>query len=111
MNPGLLLGHEGVGVVEEVAKDVRDFWTGDRVLLSAVLGCGSCDSVPGHEVPLTIHVEETNGRKASRVEWSGEFTPDGVCDEEDGQLFRGIYENGLTALAAGFASKSGQHRP
>jgi len=29
-------------VVEEVGQDVRNFKRGDRVLLSAVLGCGSC---------------------------------------------------------------------
>jgi threonine dehydrogenase-like Zn-dependent dehydrogenase len=42
MVPGKILGHEGVGVVEEVGPGVRDFRSGDRVLLSAVLGCGSC---------------------------------------------------------------------
>ncbi|WP_206322823.1 alcohol dehydrogenase catalytic domain-containing protein [Streptomyces sp. HNM0575] len=42
MRPGTILGHEGVGVVEEVGKDVRNIRRGDRVLLSAVLGCGSC---------------------------------------------------------------------
>jgi threonine dehydrogenase-like Zn-dependent dehydrogenase len=42
MRPGTILGHEGVGVVEEVGSEVRNFKPGDRVLLSAVLGCGSC---------------------------------------------------------------------
>ncbi|HKD88023.1 MAG TPA: alcohol dehydrogenase catalytic domain-containing protein, partial [Streptosporangiaceae bacterium] len=42
MRPGSIIGHEGVGVVEEVGRDVRNFKSGDRVLLSAVLGCGSC---------------------------------------------------------------------
>jgi threonine dehydrogenase-like Zn-dependent dehydrogenase len=42
MKPGKVLGHEGVGVVEEVGESVRNFQPGDRVLLSAVLGCGSC---------------------------------------------------------------------
>ncbi|GAA2599957.1 zinc-dependent alcohol dehydrogenase [Dactylosporangium fulvum] len=42
MKPGTVLGHEGVGVVEEVGEGIRNFRPGDRVLLSAVLGCGSC---------------------------------------------------------------------
>ncbi|MGV9210268.1 alcohol dehydrogenase catalytic domain-containing protein [Micromonospora sp. RB23] len=42
MEPGRILGHEGVGVVEEVGSQVSNFKPGDRVLISAVLGCGSC---------------------------------------------------------------------
>lgn len=42
MIPGTILGHEGIGVVEEVGDDVLNVRPGDRVLLSAVLGCGSC---------------------------------------------------------------------
>ncbi|MDG4824564.1 alcohol dehydrogenase catalytic domain-containing protein [Asanoa sp. WMMD1127] len=42
MRPGTILGHEGVGVVEEVGQGVRNHVPGERVLLSAVLGCGSC---------------------------------------------------------------------
>ncbi|MDH1629584.1 SRPBCC family protein [Pseudomonas mosselii] len=37
--------------------------------------------------------------QGSRVEWSGEFTPVGVSDEEATALFTGIYEGGLQALA------------
>lgn len=39
---------------------------------------------------------------SARVEWSGEFTPVGVSNEEASSLFRGIYEDGLKALASGF---------
>jgi threonine dehydrogenase-like Zn-dependent dehydrogenase len=42
MKPGTVLGHEGVGVVEEVGRSVRNLRSGDRVVLSSVLGCGSC---------------------------------------------------------------------
>lgn len=43
MRPGTVIGHEGVGVVEEAGRGVHNFKRGDRVLLSAVLGCGSCN--------------------------------------------------------------------
>ena len=40
--PPLILGHESSGIVEEVGKDVVKFKKGDRVLLPAILTCGSC---------------------------------------------------------------------
>jgi threonine dehydrogenase-like Zn-dependent dehydrogenase len=42
MVPGTILGHEGVGIVEEVGKDVRNFKPGDRVVLTSTIACGSC---------------------------------------------------------------------
>ncbi|NPD14755.1 zinc-dependent alcohol dehydrogenase family protein [Xinfangfangia sp. D13-10-4-6] len=39
---GRTLGHEGVGIVEEVGSAVRNFKKGDPVLISCVTSCGSC---------------------------------------------------------------------
>src|SRR5262245_43666152 len=47
----------------------------------------------------TLQVREAKSGKGSRVEWSGLFTPVGVSDGEASSLFRGIYEDGLKALA------------
>ena len=41
--PGRILGHEGVGVVEEVGAAVTMFKPGDRVLISCITACGKCD--------------------------------------------------------------------
>jgi alcohol dehydrogenase len=41
--PGRVLGHEGVGVVEEVGESVSQFKPGDRVLISCITSCGKCD--------------------------------------------------------------------
>jgi len=41
--PGRILGHEGVGVVEEVGAAVGNLAVGDRVLLSCITSCGRCD--------------------------------------------------------------------
>lgn len=40
--PPLILGHEASGVIEEVADGAEGFKAGDRVLLPAVLTCGTC---------------------------------------------------------------------
>ncbi len=43
MKKGRILGHEAVGMVEEVGKAVRNFRRGDRVIIPSTLGCGSCN--------------------------------------------------------------------
>ncbi len=40
---GRILGHEGVGVVEDVGASVANFHSGDRVLISCVTSCGKCE--------------------------------------------------------------------
>jgi hypothetical protein len=50
----------------------------------------------------TLKVVEVDGGRAARVEWSGEFTPDGVTSAEVSRLFQGIYDDGLKALAERF---------
>ncbi len=40
--PGRILGHEGVGVVDEIGSAVTAFKPGDRVLVSCVSACGKC---------------------------------------------------------------------
>src|SRR5262249_29178640 len=41
--PGRILGHEGVGVVEEAGSAVTAFRPGDKVLISCITSCGRCD--------------------------------------------------------------------
>ena len=40
--PGRILGHEGVGVVDTVGPAVTAFKPGDRVLISCISACGKC---------------------------------------------------------------------
>ena len=40
--PGRILGHEGIGIVDEVGPAVTVFKRGDRVLISCVSACGKC---------------------------------------------------------------------
>lgn len=41
--PGRVLGHEGVGVIDKIGPAVTAFKPGDRVLISCITSCGKCD--------------------------------------------------------------------
>jgi len=40
---GRILGHEGVGIIEEVGENVLNFHKGDKVLISCITSCGRCN--------------------------------------------------------------------
>jgi threonine dehydrogenase-like Zn-dependent dehydrogenase len=42
VKPGRILGHEGVGIVEELGERVRNFVPGDRVVVCSTIACGAC---------------------------------------------------------------------
>jgi threonine dehydrogenase-like Zn-dependent dehydrogenase len=42
MQPGTILGHEGVGIVEQVGANVRNIGPGDRVVIPSTIACGYC---------------------------------------------------------------------
>jgi threonine dehydrogenase-like Zn-dependent dehydrogenase len=42
MKPGTILGHEGVGIIEEIGSNVRNLRVGDRVVVPSTIGCGYC---------------------------------------------------------------------
>ncbi|MEO6758492.1 MAG: zinc-dependent alcohol dehydrogenase family protein [Saprospiraceae bacterium] len=40
---GRIIGHEGVGVIEEIGSGVSNFKKGDHVLISCITSCGKCE--------------------------------------------------------------------
>ena len=40
---GRILGHEGVGIIEDVGDAVTNFNKGDRVIISCITSCGKCE--------------------------------------------------------------------
>lgn len=42
MKEGTILGHEGVGVIEQLGSDVRNLSVGDRVIIPSTIACGTC---------------------------------------------------------------------
>jgi threonine dehydrogenase-like Zn-dependent dehydrogenase len=46
---GLTIGHEPVGIIEEIGPGVTGYQAGDRVLVGAITPCGQCDfCLSGH---------------------------------------------------------------
>lgn len=43
VQPGTTLGHEGVGIVEEIGAAVRNFKKGDHVIISCITSDGTCE--------------------------------------------------------------------
>jgi len=43
MKPGDILGHEFMGIVEEVGPEVRNLSKGDRVVVPFTIACGNCE--------------------------------------------------------------------
>lgn len=81
----MALGHEFMGIVEEVGPDVRNLEKGDRVVVPFPISCGHCyfcsKALPGH-------CEESNPDK---------YGPEGgVLDDKGGALF------GYTDLYGGY---------
>ena len=49
VKPGLIIGHEPVGVIEELGDGVAGYEIGDRVLVGAITPCGQCRAcLSGH---------------------------------------------------------------
>jgi threonine dehydrogenase-like Zn-dependent dehydrogenase len=49
VKPGLIIGHEPVGVIDELGPGVTGYQVGDRVLVGAITPCGQCNAcLSGH---------------------------------------------------------------
>jgi len=41
---GTIIGHEGVGIIDEVGSSVNNFKKGDHVIISCITSCGKCEN-------------------------------------------------------------------
>jgi threonine dehydrogenase-like Zn-dependent dehydrogenase len=70
MKHGTVLGHEGVGVVEEVGPEVRNFAPGDRVVIASTIACGNCAYCRAGYFSQ-CDVANPNGRRAGTAFFGG----------------------------------------
>jgi alcohol dehydrogenase len=89
---GVAVGHEFIGTVVDVGPEVSNIRVGDRVLASAVAGCGRCDGCATGNPVACVHGMQVfgsgvlGGGQATAVAVPGaDFQlmriPDGVTDE------------------------------
>ena len=89
------VGHEFIGEVVEVGSEVRNFKSGDRVIVAGVIGCGDCDSCRRGEVVRCLNhmnrvfgvMPDLPGGQAEAVavpgaDYSMTLMPDGISQEQ-----------------------------
>jgi len=93
---GRILGHEGVGVVTQIGPDVKNVKVGDRVIVSCISKCMTCDYC---KAGLTSHCQTLGG-----IGWVFGHLIDGTQAE----LVRVPYaDNGLIPLPEGVTAEQG----
>lgn len=56
VKPGLVIGHEPVGVIAELGAGVAGYQIGDRVLIGAITPCGQCRACLSGQLSQCGHV-------------------------------------------------------
>ncbi|WP_443192560.1 zinc-dependent alcohol dehydrogenase [Pseudomonas indica] len=73
MRKGTILGHEGVGIVEELGPDVRNLQIGDRVVIPSTIACGNCAYCRAGYF-AQCDVANPNGKEAGTAFYGGPST-------------------------------------
>jgi threonine dehydrogenase-like Zn-dependent dehydrogenase len=97
MKPGTILGHEAVGVVTDVGKDIHNLSLGDRVVVASTIACGSCSYCRDRYFAQCDHANP-NGRRAGTAFFGGPMSSGGF-DGLQAEMARIPYANvGLVKL-------------
>lgn len=99
VKPGLIIGHEPVGVIEELGAGVTGYNVGDRVLVGAITPCGQCraclsgqpsqcghghgcEAIGGWRFGNTIDGAQAEFLKVPYAQANLAKIPDGLTDEQ-----------------------------
>ena len=78
--PGMVAGHEPCGVIVQEGPGLKEFKTGDRVIVYHISGCGVCYNC---RMGYMIACSSPKFRKAYGWQRNGGMAPYILCDEKD----------------------------
>ncbi|HLT22273.1 MAG TPA: zinc-dependent alcohol dehydrogenase family protein [Bacteriovoracaceae bacterium] len=94
---GRVLGHEGIGIVEEVGEAVTNFKKGDHVLISCVTSCGKCNYC---KKQLYAHCEDGGWILGHKIDGTqAEFVRIPHADNSLHKIPEGVKEEALLMLS------------
>jgi threonine dehydrogenase-like Zn-dependent dehydrogenase len=117
VRPGLVIGHEPVGVIEELGDGVIGYSVGDRVLVGAITPCGQCaaclsghlsqcghgggyEALGGWRFGNTIDGAQAEFLLVPNAQANLAKIPDGVTDEQ-AVLLADIASTGISGAESG----------
>ncbi len=117
VDPGRIIGHEPVGVIEELGAGVTGYSVGDRVLVGAITPCGQCHAcLSGHAAQCghgsgyqaaggwrlgnTIHGTQAEYVRIPNAQANLAKIPDELTDE-DVVLLADIASTGISGAESG----------
>ena len=108
VKPGLVIGHEPVGVIHELGEGVTGYEVGDRVLVGAITPCGQCNfclggdlsqcggAIGGWRFGNTINGAQAEFLRVPNAQANLAKIPDGLTDEQV-VLLADIASTGISA--------------
>jgi alcohol dehydrogenase len=117
VKPGLVIGHEPVGVIESLGAGVTGYAVGDRVLVGAITPCGQClgclsghlsqcghgegyEAVGGWRFGNTIDGAQAEYLRVPNAQANLAKIPDGLTDEQV-VLLADIASTGISGAESG----------
>ena len=112
IQPGTIIGHEGVGVIHELGPGVTGYEIGQRVLVGAITPCGQCEPclgghtsqcgglLGGWKLGNTIDGVQTEFVRIPFAQANLALVPDALSDE-DVLLLADIASTGFAAAESG----------
>lgn len=117
VKPGLIIGHEPVGVIEELGIGVTGYAVGDRVIVGAITPCGQCnaclsgklsqcghgngyEAIGGWRFGNTINGAQAEYLLVPSAQANLAKIPDGVTDEQV-VLLTDIASTGISGAESG----------